>query len=73
MKIMGALKKVPQFVDKDGFLFVVIKHDKGYYECRRVHELVAETWLPNPEGKTKVRHKDGNKKNNSVDNLEWCD
>jgi hypothetical protein len=36
-----------------------------------VHELVAEAHLRKPSGRSKVRHKDGNKSNNAVSNLEW--
>lgn len=38
---------------------------------KAVHVLIAETFLDKPEGKCCINHKDGNKANNCVDNLEW--
>jgi len=46
------------------------KNSKKY--SIRVHELIAKTFIPNPKNKRTVNHKDLNKENNSVDNLEWA-
>ena len=37
-----------------------------------IHRLVAQTFLPNPDNLPYVNHKDENKQNNTIDNLEWC-
>lgn len=58
-------------VDAYGY-FIVSLHLDGKKKTRTIHRLVAETFIPNPENLKEVNHKDENKQNNAVWNLEWC-
>lgn len=57
---------------KTGYVRVDL-HKKGCKpSIKYIHRLVAETFLAREEGKKYVNHKDSNRANNHVDNLEWC-
>lgn len=57
-------------VGKRGY-FVVNLSLKGFNKVVTIHRLVAIAFIPNPKNKREVNHKDGNKQNNSIENLEW--
>lgn len=54
---------------QSGYLTIGLSNNgkKDFY----IHDLVAQLFIPNPEGKSQVNHKDRNKSNNNVENLEW--
>jgi len=56
--------------DRYGYMVAHLSENGKAFD-RLVHRLVATAFIPNPEGKPFVNHKDGDKTNNSVDNLEW--
>jgi len=69
--------------DPNGYIRSV-KNGNGWYltttltsggrkmQTKRIHRLVAEAFIPNPDGKPTVNHKDLNKQNNHFENLEWA-
>lgn len=54
-----------------GYKQVCLQKDAKQY-MRYVHRLVASAWLPNPDNLPEINHKDENKGNNDISNLEWC-
>ena len=56
--------------NKNGYKYVVLKKDGGF-KGYTVHGLVARAFVEKANGKTEVNHKDGDKTNNRVSNLEW--
>lgn len=56
----------------NGYYHVNVRNGEGKRGPKAIHRMVAETFLEPVEGKTHVNHKDSNKLNNSVENLEWC-
>lgn len=56
----------------NGYQMVSLYIGKGKSKRFYVHRLVAIAFLPNPDNLTDVNHKDYDKQNNSVNNLEWC-
>ena len=55
---------------QNDYLYVNLYKD-GKQKHHRIHRLVAETYLPNPLNLPQVNHKDENKANNALPNLEW--
>ena len=66
--ITGALKK--PFIAANGYYNVDL-YNNGKRSKFRVHRIVGETFVDNPNGKAQINHIDGDKLNNHASNLEW--
>ena len=79
---LGRIRSMPNRAHKSIIILSVPTNKNGYkqvcfydgniYVHKYVHRLVAVAFIPNPNGLPEVNHKDGNKANNRIDNLEWC-
>jgi uncharacterized protein YerC len=58
-------------VNKGGYRVICLKCFE-FSKTKTLHRIIAEEFLSNPDNKPEINHKDGNKLNNSVDNLEWA-
>ena len=67
----GKEKILKQTKNKKGYLYVCLYKD-GKVKHYKVHRLVAQTFIPNTNNYQQVNHKDEDKQNNHVTNLEWC-
>lgn len=73
---LGRVKRVTtgrilkSYKDRGGYLRVDLCKS-GKRKNHKIHRLVAQAFIPNPDNKLQVNHIDENKTNNSVDNLEW--
>lgn len=62
---------VDGFINKKGYKQVTLYDDNGKPKTMRVHKLVALAFIENKNNLPQINHKDGNKLNNAVSNLEW--
>ena len=69
----GLDRELAKVKTSDGYLAVNLYGGKKKVQQIRVHRLVAQAFVPNPDNYPIVNHLDGDKTNNRAENLEWCE
>ncbi len=64
-------KPIKQYIGRGGYPSVVLKGNDGKQHHEYIHKLLAEKFIPNPNNLPTINHKDENRLNYSLNNLEW--
>lgn len=67
----GVVKNMIPKPDKWGYLICVLRNKNGK-KTLHIHRLISDVFIPNPNRLSQINHIDGDKNNNSINNLEWC-
>lgn len=67
----GKEKILSPALDQSGYFRTMLKRDDGKTHTVKIHRIIAQTFIPNTENKAEVNHKNGNKTDNNINNLEW--
>lgn len=71
VKTSGKLRELKTHTPKSGYKMVKLKEMGGKYKDKSVHRLILNAFIPNPKNKPLGHHKDHDRLNNAVNNLEW--
>lgn len=64
--------KISQRKNKDGYMEVTLGTSENRHSRVKVHRVIADAFIPNPNNLPEVNHKDYDRSNNRSENLEWC-